>query len=169
MKERSHMKASKFVAISALLSAINLAAWAQTIKITIVRDVSPTAAIPASAEYMVVAGQSRTFDNMQTLAFAPTSGDCAMVDSSKLQRQAKSGEILRLATTAYEGYATVQIAFEQRKFLGTSPFKFNQSCTVNNITTDGIEFEQTALLRVGEQPILLRGLPGLKMFGVLER
>lgn len=162
------MKASKFVAISALLSAINLAAWAQTIKLTIVRDASPTTAIPASADYTVVAGQSRTFDNMQTLAFAPTSGDCTMVDTSKLQRQAKSGEVLRLATSAYEGYATVQIAFEQRKFLGTMPVKFNQSCTVNNANTDGIEFEQTVLLRVGEQSILLRGLPGFKMFGVIQ-
>ena len=162
------MKTSKFLAISALLSAINLAAWAQTVKITIVRDVSPTAAIPASADYTVVAGQSRTFDNMQTLAFAPTSGDCTMVDTSKLQRQAKSGEVLRLATSAYEGYAIVQIAFEQRKFLGITPVKFNQSCTVNNANNDGIEFEQTVLLRVGEQPLLLRGLPGLKMFGVIQ-
>ncbi len=163
------MKAAKFVAISALVSAINLAAWAQTIKITIVRDVSPTAAIPTSSEYAVVAGQSHIFDNMQTLKFAPTSGDCTMVDTSKLQRQSKSGEILRLATSAHEGYATVQIAFEQRKFLDTMPFKFNQSCTVNNASTESIEFEQTVLLRAGEQPILLRGLLGFKMFGVLER
>ena len=162
------MKASKFLAISAFLSAINLSAWAQTIKITIVRDVSPTASIPASAEYIVVAGQSRTFDHMQTLAFAPTSGDCTMVDTSKLERQGKSGEVLRLATTTpVQGNATVQIEFEQRKFLGATPFKFNQSCTVNNPSSDVIKFEQTVLLRVGAPPFLLHGVPGLKIFGVV--
>ena len=162
------MKSSKFLCICALVSSINLAAWADTIKITIVRDDTPTAAIPASADYTVVAGQSRAFDNMQTLEFSPTSGDCSIFGISSLRQQAKSGEILRLGTTAYEGFAIVQIAFEQRKFLGTKPVKFNQSCTVNFANSNATEFEQTVSLRAGEQPILLRSLPGFKMFGALN-
>ena len=133
------------------------------------RDASPTAAIPVSADYSVAAGQSQTFDNMQTNSFEPTTGDCTMVDTSKLQRQDKSGEVLRLVTMPVsQGKVIVQIAFEQRKFLDTKHFKFNQSCTVNNASSDIVQFEQTILLTAGEQPILLRALPGLKMFSMIQ-
>lgn len=83
----------KLLAAIVLSGVVVTASWADTVKITIER------ASAAPTSYSVDIGQSRVFDGMQMQAITPTSGDCSMVDTSKLVREAKHGELLRVRTS----------------------------------------------------------------------
>lgn len=156
---------------TALTTALTAPSWAETVKITIERQVPSTTAstTPASTSYTVEVGQSRVFDGMQTQAFAPTDGDCSAVDTSKLAREAKQGELLRVRTSRLvDDHVLIALDYEHRKFLGTTQTPYNLTCKVNNPASQATSFEASASLRKGAPPLLLRANAEIKVFGVIE-
>jgi hypothetical protein len=106
---------------------------------------------------------------MHTLKFSPTAGDCSGVDISKLERQARDGEMLRASTSQLvDGQVLIRLDYEYRKFRGTTEHQYSQRCRVNNPSSDIVSFSQTSSLRKGEQPLLLRSSPEFNVFGVIE-
>lgn len=169
----------KLLAAIILGGAMSATSWADTVKITLVReaaDGSPASSAgtvdAAGTAYVVQAGQSRVFDGMRTLQFSPTAGDCSGVDASKLKlkRQASDGEVLRVSTSQpIDGQVVIQLEYESRKFLGTTERAYNAHCRVKNSSSSSlVSFSQTSLLRKGEPPLLLRSISELKVFGVIE-
>lgn len=160
----------KLLAAIVLGGVMTATSWADTVKITVVHEgAGGTRAPSASAAYVVEAGQSRVFDGTRTLKFSPTAGDCSGVDTSKLEREARDGEMLRASTSQLvDGQVLIRLEYEYRKFLGTTEHQYNQRCRVNNPSSDIVSFSQTSSLRKGEQPLLLRSSPEFKVFGVIE-
>lgn len=159
----------KLLAAIVLGGVMTATSWADTVKITVVHGAGGTRAPSASAAYVVEAGQSRVFDGMQTLKFSPTAGDCSGVDTSKLEREARDGEMLHVSTSQLvDGQVLIRLEYEHRKFLGTTEHQFNQGCRVNNPSSHMVSFTQTSSLRKGEQPVLLRSSPDLDVSGVIE-
>lgn len=166
----------KLLAAIILGGVMTTASWADTVKITLVREAaggSPASSAAtvdaAGTAYVVQAGQSRVFDGMRTLQFSPTAGDCSGIDTSQLKRQASDGEILRVSTSQpVDGQIVIQLEYESRKFLGTTEHAYNARCRVNNPSSSLVSFSQTSLLRKGEPPLLLRGISEFKVLGVIE-
>ena len=155
-----------------LAATLSTASWADTVKITIERQgASATASTtPPSSSYSVEVGQSRVFDGMRTQAFAPTEGDCSAVDTSKLARETKHGELLRVRTSRMvDGHVLIAVDYEQRNFLGTTQTPYNQMCKVNNPGSEAKSFEASASLRKGAPPLLLRANADIKVYGVIEQ
>ena len=160
----------KLLAAIVLGGVMTAASWADTVKITIVREIAGgTPSTSTSASYVVKAGQSGVFDSMRTLKFSPTEGDCSSVDASKLEGEAKYGEVLRVSTSkSVDGHVFITLEYEYRKFLGTTAHQYSQFCKVNNPSSEGVSFDQTSSLRKDEPPLLLRATPEFKVFGVIE-
>ena len=163
----------KFLAAIILGGAMAATSWADTVKITLVREPTDGAATPSAdtsaTAYVVQAGQSRVFDGIRTLQFSPTTGDCSGVDTSKLERQASDGEVLRVSTSQpLDGQVVIQLEYESRKFLGTTEHAYNARCRVNNPGSSLVSFSQTSSLRKGEPPLLLRSIFEFKVFGLIE-
>jgi hypothetical protein len=162
----------KLLATIILGGVMTTASWADTVKITIERQgTSATASTtaPASTSYVIEIGQSRVFDGMRTQAFAPTEGDCSAVDTSKLAREVKHGELLHVRTSQLvDGYVLIAVAHEQRNFLGAMQTPYNQTCKVNNPGSEAKSFEASASLRKGAPPLLLRASADIKVYGVIE-
>lgn len=166
----------KLLAAIILGGVMTTTSWADTVKITLVREAAVGSPAPsagtadtAGTAYVVQAGRSGVFDGMRTLQFSPTAGDCSDVDTSKLKRQASDGEVLRVSTSQpIDSQVLIQLEYESRKFLGTTEHAYNARCKVNNPSSSLVSFSQTSLLRKGEPPLLLRSIFELKVFGVIE-
>lgn len=160
----------KLLAAIILGGVMTAASWADTVKITIERtNVAGTPSASTSTSYAVEVGQSRIFDGMQMQQISPTSGDCSGVDTSKLIRDVKHGELLRVRTSRMvDGHVLIALKYENRKFLGTKETQYNKICKVNNPGSEATSFDLSASLRKGEPPLLLRGSSEYKVFGVIE-
>ncbi len=160
----------KLMAAMVVGGVMTVTCWADTVKITIVReDASSSPALSASTAYVVEAGQSRVFDGMRTLAFEPTEGDCGGIDTKKLERQARDGEALHVISShLVHDQVLIRLEYEGRKFRGTTEHAYSQRCKVNNPSSTIISFSQTSVLRKGAPPRLLNSSPEFKVFGVIE-
>ena len=148
--------------LGVLVGAMAFPSFAERVKITVERG-------NASRVYLVGAGESHMFGNIQKLAFPATTGDCSGYDTSKLARDAKDGDGLRLSTSkSIHGSTSVALEYEHYQFLGTRPHQFTASCVVNNPSSNIETFSQTVVLRKGAPPRLLRSTPVMKVFGSIE-
>lgn len=152
----------KSLVFGALIALAALPSLAETVKITVERN-------GTSQIYTIEAGQSGLFNAIKTQQFMPTSGDCSRFDVSKLKREAKDGDSLRVNTSkSLDGVVFVTLEYESYKFLGTRPHQVTERCTVNNPSSNIAEISQTSSLRKGEPSFLLSAIPGVTLSGVLE-